>query len=125
MTQREKLIELITKCDKENEVLDCFESRPKKAQAAEIIADHLLHNGVIVPPCKVGDTVYTYGARRVKKWKITFYGINLRGEHKMIVVDDGYKNMLEFWNYDIGKNLFLTREEAEKALKESGTNDCL
>lgn len=24
----------------------------------ERIADHLLDNGVIVPPCKVGDTVY-------------------------------------------------------------------
>ena len=28
---------------------------------AETLADHLLANGVIVPPCKVGDTVYYLG----------------------------------------------------------------
>lgn len=55
---RERLIELILACDMENEVLVCFKERPKNRQAAEIIADHLLANGVIVPPCKVGDTVY-------------------------------------------------------------------
>lgn len=80
---------------------------------AEVIADHLLANGVIVPPCKVGDTVY------------------------MIYWDDGIEPFIEedkiikvstqkFWlkycyfNYDdIGKTVFLTREEAERALKES------
>ncbi|MGN1092921.1 MAG: hypothetical protein ACI4RS_04635, partial [Monoglobaceae bacterium] len=81
-------------------------------------ADYLLENGVIVPPCKVGDTVYTYGLRRVKEWKITFCGKNSSGEHKMIAADDDFKNMLEFWNYDIGKTVFLTKEEAEQALED-------
>lgn len=79
---------------------------------AEVIADHLLANGVIVPPCKVGDAVY------------------------MICWDDGIEPFIEedkiikvstqkFWlkycyfNYDdIGKTVFLTREEAKAALKE-------
>ena len=30
----------------------------KTYQTAQNVADHLLANGVIVPPCKVGDTVY-------------------------------------------------------------------
>ena len=73
---------------------------------------------LIRPPCKVGDMVYTYGARRVKEWKITFCGKNSRGEHKMIAADDGFENLLEFWDYDMGKTVFLTKEEAEEKLKE-------
>lgn len=44
---RDRLIELI-----QNSVGGCAR------HWAEIIADHLLAEGVIVPPCKVGDTVY-------------------------------------------------------------------
>lgn len=102
---RDRLIELIQKW---YENLEMF----------PYLADYLLANGVIVPPCKVGDTVYTYGAKRVKEWKITFYGKNSRGEHKMIAADDDFKNLLEFWDCDIGKTVFLTKDEAEQALKE-------
>lgn len=44
MTDRDRLIELI-----QNAVNGCAR------HWAEIIADYLLANGVIVPPCKVGD----------------------------------------------------------------------
>lgn len=50
MTDRERLIELIIKSARKN--ADSW------AEAAEIIADFLLENSVIVLPCKVGDTVY-------------------------------------------------------------------
>lgn len=36
----------------------------------EIIADHLIENGVIVPPCKVGDRVYSINAGDEKTLKI-------------------------------------------------------
>lgn len=54
MTERERLIEL---------VLQIYEKRTNLViyfteDDAEIIADHLLSSRVIVPPCKVGDTVY-------------------------------------------------------------------
>lgn len=64
-------------------------------------------------PCKVGDTVYTYESGQVKEWKITFCGKNSRNEYKFISCDDGFKNLFEFWNYYLGKTVFLTREEAE------------
>lgn len=44
---RDRLIELI-----QNSVGGCAR------HWAQIIADHLLANGIIVPPCKVGDTLY-------------------------------------------------------------------
>ena len=40
---RERLIELL---------------RQEQSRDSEVIADYLLSNGVIVPPCKVGDKVY-------------------------------------------------------------------
>lgn len=110
---RDRLIELI-----QNAVGGCAR------HWAKIIADHLLANGVIVPPCKVGDKIYTYGAKRVKEWKITFCGENSRGEFLFKAVDEGFKNLLDFWNYEIGKTVFLTKEEAECALAERvGRND--
>ena len=46
----------------------------------------------------------------------------LKTNYKQSTADDGFKNMLEFWDYDIGKTVFLTREEAEKALERSKGN---
>ena len=48
--QRERLVELLLKCDKESEVLDCFNGRPTKKQSADIIAEYLLANNVVVLP---------------------------------------------------------------------------
>lgn len=55
---KEKLIELLLSAEKvadEEGFCNCHKSRPK----AELIADYLIQNGVVVPPCKVGDTVST------------------------------------------------------------------
>lgn len=114
MTDTNKLAELIKKA-KSKMWGKTFHSELERNM---LVADHLLANGVIVPPVNIGQTVYTYGAKRVKDWKITFCGKNSRGEHKMIAADDDFKNMLEFWDYDVGKTVFLTKEEAERALKE-------
>ncbi len=53
MTERERLIELLLEVDY---ALD-KDGRGAR-DSAEYIADYLLENGVIVLPCKVGDTVY-------------------------------------------------------------------
>ena len=52
MTDRERLIELIRKAKKNTKGASCDLEREM------LFADFLLENGVIVPPCKVGDTVY-------------------------------------------------------------------
>ena len=64
MTQREKLIELI----KSGGLLI--------PGGAEKISDYLLANGVIVPPCKVGDTVYKISRNKVKECEVIFIGIS-------------------------------------------------
>ena len=49
---RDRLIELILVCDTAYEVLDCCNERPRKRYAAEILADYLIENNVVVMPRK-------------------------------------------------------------------------
>lgn len=107
MNQREKLIELIIES-----VQGCAR------YWAEIIADHLIENGVIVPPCNAGDRIY----KIFKRPSCAFVGsLPLIVEPQQII----YKNVMGHYSCipfdDFNKTVFLTREEAEKALaKRSG-----
>lgn len=68
------------------------------------LADYLLENGVVVLPCKVGDTVY----QRDNAGQI------YESTVKNIIYDtDG----IAFDERAVGKTIFLTKEEAEQALK--------
>lgn len=49
---RDRLIELILGCDAVYEILDCFNERPRKQYAAEILADYLIENNTVVMPGK-------------------------------------------------------------------------
>lgn len=100
MNERERLIKLIDD--------GCFEACKKKnddVKLAQYLADYLLANGVIIPPVKVGDTVYqTDNAGDIYESKIT-------------EIIYGTKD-IAFGEIAIGKTIFLTKEEAEKALKD-------
>ena len=109
---RDRLIELLEKAD---QTVIGFSINGD----VEVLADELLAEGVIIPPCKVGDIVYTINRRHPKKWKIHFIGYNSQGEFKMHIAKEKFTEMLEVWDYAIGKTVFLTREEAEKALERS------
>lgn len=76
-------------------------------------------------PCAVGDTVYTNCSMQGWRFKrkdrpykagVVFIGIN--GTDGYINADFGNGHMLKFGFSDIGKRVFLTREEAEATLKE-------
>ena len=90
-------------------------------------AEYLLASGVVVLPCKVGDTVWIKGEKfpaEIEYIKHTEDGIYLgyvefdRGPETTEVWADG-----EFMLDDIGKTVFLTREEADKALKKMDGGD--
>ena len=70
------------------------------------LADYLLEHGVIVLPCKVGDTLYCESAI---KGHITYL--------KAPDLEWIFENRENF-----GKEIFLAREEAERALKERENN---
>lgn len=74
----------------------------KTYTTASTIADHLLANGVIVPPCKIGTPIYrvcsprgTYHKPWVRKFTLTWKTL---------------KSTIE----DFGKTVFLSYEEAER-----------
>ena len=99
MTDREQLIALLMAgagdCLGKGISLNCSK-----------LADYLLEHGVIVLPCKVGDILYCESAI---KGHITY----LKAPDPEWI----------FENREIfGKDIFLTREEAERALKECKDN---
>lgn len=101
---------------------------------AEIIADHLLANGVIVPPCKVGQTVYYLFqfsdtrilpfVRKAKVRKIYCANSKMQFLVDCELKDTKEKGIIRAWYFDaFGKTVFLTKEEAEKALNERKDNN--
>lgn len=142
--QREKLIELLKKADP-----DCYATRScdgcfySKQGACDIhyIADQILadeeikhafellkaekEGRLIVPPCKVGETLYflydnTFANRpnstpflyETNDW---YFDIDPKGISILPRSIHSYKGK---HHYYLGKTVFLSREEAEKALKE-------
>ena len=116
MTERERLIEMLNEWgNKENDGV-----------RAESIADYLLKNGVIALPCKVGDIMYYIGkSTDLSALHNTIYKSDVV---KIIHKEEGISIILRFYNgpycfaeiteiNDFGKRIFLTKEEAEKALK--------
>ena len=92
MSDRERLIDLM---------IEAKRTDPETGSFTEYLADYLLEHGVIVLPCKVGDTLYCESA--------------IKGHITYLKAPD-----LEwiFENREIfGKEIFLTREEAGQALK--------
>ena len=128
MTERERLIELLMQGDiaaSKQGVFNCCMC----TREAEILADHLLENGVIVPPVKVGDTVYEIrengrspiSGRRFDRCITTVQMLDCAAIRKSTL----YAKEKRYAKNDsvrLGKTVFLTREEAEKALEESEDN---
>lgn len=124
MIDRERLRELIYAWEFEESKVSIADCDTDKS--FERLVDKLLANGVIVPPCKVGDKVYylntqyhmalhrnTIYEAKVARIVVTSLGvalvIHIRDESGCCEVPD---------IRDFGKTVFLTRDEAEKALAE-------
>ena len=119
MSERERLIELLMQGDiaaAKQGVFNCCMCR----REAETIADYLLENGVIVPPVKVGATVYCTDSYRhlIKPLEIIGFEVDYTKRICKYYCSGGDYTPAWFNPAEIGKTVFLTREEAEKALKE-------
>jgi hypothetical protein len=152
MEMRDRLIELL------NRLFDYHITDPFEIPDVNDFADDLLANGVIVPPCKVGDMVYQIKYCRcgkpeayemkhchkkdTKKTPKVYGSIMLLQEGKRLKKSSNWfaepkwewqpigticykiikKPFKLEWLTEIGKTVFLTKEEAEKALKEREGN---
>lgn len=115
---RDRLIALLNKL---------FEEQYEKREllTAQYAADHLLEDGIIVPPVNIGQTVWVYNATTNNIYKNKVVCINIMGASKYknrIVVE--YRNQYgesscrKFTWAQIGKQVFLTEQEAVEALAE-------
>lgn len=120
MTQKEKLIELMLICDKESDVLNCFHERPRLRQAAEIIADYLLANGVVVPLCRAGDWIYVLPSDLAKTHPVRMQVqcVSISTDSRRAILRLGGDTVDALWNDDCGKTWFLSEDEAEAAIKK-------
>lgn len=102
---RERLMQLI------HDAHMAIADRDDNRDTYTAIADYLLDNGVIVPPVKVGQTVYQTDGTRI-------YELTVNGGSVLVYDTDS----IAFSDEAIGKSIFLTREAAEAALKAREQN---
>ena len=74
-------------------------------------------------PCEVGQTVYKITRNKVKECEVVFVGISADEKCSYFNFVEKYADGTFYKSYSmvfdvIGKTVFLSREEAEKALKE-------
>ena len=129
---RNKLIELIA--DARNEYYDYSDELHEKGMSVpesseEYIADYLLANGVVVPPCKVGQTIYYHFqfrnksilpfTRKAKVKKIFCNTTKMKFVIEAEKINAKEKGIMTFFDFDdFGKTVFLTKEDAERALRK-------
>ena len=120
ITDRDRLIELLTdSMDKQYE--------KRRLITPQHTADDLLANGVIVPPCKVGETVYVISRYYAGDWEVYKCEIDSITVYKNNTFISCVANDVRFGKinfglnlFDIGKTVFLTKEEAEAELQKRG-----
>lgn len=115
MSERERLVELLEYCPIpfRRTLGDIFYK-----SVIEKIADYLLENGVIVPPVKVGQTVYYIGGmyhHLIKSAMVEEFDVNQDGVCELYVCSE---NGIYF--QDKVDKFYLSKSEAERAL-EGGT----
>ena len=112
MNQKDRLVQLLEKFGEEKGVI---------MNLTESIAEYLIENGAVALPCKVGDTVYSLNDGKIVESEVYALRIDTLKSNKRICVKE---KQYKFFPYratfkfsSIGKTVFLTREEAEKALE--------
>lgn len=113
---------IMTKQDSGDNVSYYWDWDEENFKVAEKLATYedLEEQGLLVRlPCKVGDIIFRInrGSKR-PIIELTVTQINItRKSYNLDVIDGDYGELMCFKN-DIGKTIFLTREEAEKKLEE-------
>ena len=89
----------------------------------EKVADHLIENGVIIPPCSLHQTLWeiTWN-KRIEQCKVSSLTQKADGSFK-IRISPKCRGVYEITPDKIGKTIFLTKEEAEQKLKEMMGNN--
>ena len=118
MDVREKMVKLLREAP-----YNIFDNKLKGIlfdSCLGMIADHLINNGVTVLPVQVGDRLYevtgrkTISVYKVKAIRVELFGLFIEWD---IVEGFVWQSLSGINAGEIGKTVFLSREEAEKALE--------
>ncbi len=124
---RERLTEIVG--DALSECLKHMKEKNLATVSSDFIIDRLLENGVIAPPCKIGDSVFrivemstgiTSKIRVMRKRQIqqgTIHPVEptiKRFIRCVIVTKNNFFDVCD----NFGKTVFHTKEEAEQALRK-------
>lgn len=128
----DKLVDLIRKVEIKTdnnieaefflEMLDLFVLAERKERDELKKYEDLEEQGLLLElPCKIDSTVYAIVERYIAEYKVKNYIINETGITAIRVLkqigDCDYSNI--FYIEDFNKTVFLTREEAEAALRKN------
>lgn len=125
MNQKERLVELcdnvITSC-KSSLCEDCEHNNVDYPNCMSVhFADKILADGWIRPTVQMGQTVYSYCKEFCRVFEYRVANIHLSEEiaqyEAFCYIGMELADVIDFDDDDIGKTIFITREEAEKALK--------
>ena len=114
---RDRLIQLL----ENNPTLDGTDGT---SEDFAVCADYLIENGVIAPLCKIGDNVYVLSQTSIQEYTVHAIEINENVTtikcHSWLAERESllHKHIAYFNKTDFDKIVFLTKEEAEKALAE-------
>lgn len=103
--------------------LESFCSYTRLRELAEADKD----GRVVVPPCKVGDRLYEVtGRKTISVYKVRAIRVELFGLFIEWDIVDGFvwQSLAGINAGEIGKTVFLTREEAEQALEAMKDGNC-
>ena len=109
---RDRLVELIKQAKQNTKNANCDIERNM------LYADHLIENGVIVPPCSLHQTLWeiTWN-KRIEQCKVSSLTQKADGSFK-IRVSPKCSGVYEITPDKIGEKVFFTKPEAEQKLKE-------
>lgn len=122
----DKLIKLLEKArwqESFDAVFSSIDDILDMPKGREYIVDYLLKNGVIVPPMNIGQQCfilgYDFGERKecVKQCRVSCVTQKKNGSFAIRISETKYSATHNFTPDDIGKTVFLTKEEAEAKLK--------
>lgn len=117
MNTKEKLTEIICNVvvnDKGNRIRDVFHP-----EFVEKIVNNILESSVMAPPMKLGQTCFKPDSylNEVDECRVSSITQKADGTFKLRLTNLRGKWVFEITADAIGKTVFLTREEAEAALK--------
>lgn len=115
---RDRLIDLIAIYDETYDCETCTSENKGGRCGNKCLADHLIANGVVLPPCKVGQTVWFIRNKEVIETCVEKIILKQGGLYIKLCCNSMYETTCN----SIDRTVFFTKEQAEQKLKELSEN---